>query len=381
MNRVKIRVSDDRNFTIKNLIRKQINIYNIEYTENGCIYTVDESDLEKITSDVEVLSYKGVKSLVYKLKRNINFICAILISLILLLFLSRCIFKVEVIHSDKDIRTLLEDELFSLGVRPLTLKKSFREIQEIKEHIKNEYPNDIEWLEIIDNGMKYTVRVEERIITEKKEEPKYCNVISTKDAIIMNVTSSKGQAIKGINDHVKDGDILIGGQIKFNEEVKSHVCADGVVYGNTWYRVLTSVPFEHEEKEFTGKEKFNLGFEFGTKYNRIFKIHFNEYEVTKKPIFKIGIFAIYKEKVKEYNTKRESYTENEAYEVALQEAREKLEIKLNNQAEILSEKVLQSNSYNSIISVDVFYSVKEVISKKVESNIEENKDNNADASN
>ncbi len=372
MNKIKIKIPSDNHYIIKKFHRKNIDIFNIEYIGKTAIYTIDEADLEKINiEDIEIISYRGLKSFIKKIKYNIHFIISCLIIILLLYFFGGCIIKVEVIHSNKDIRALLENELFSLGIKSFTFKKSFEELQTIKEHIKKEYPNDIEWLEIVDDGMKYTIRVEERIITEKKDPPKYCNIVSTKDAVIMNITSHKGQAILGINDHVKNGDIIVSGKIKFNEETKSHTCAEATVYGNTWYRVGANLPLDHETKEYTGKKKNNLAFEIGTKYTRIFKIHFDEYDVEKKCIFRLGHFAIYKETVKEYYTKKEKYTEEEAYNEALKQAKEKLEIKLNNQATILSEKVLQSNTYNSIISIDVFYSVKEIIGKQVEAQIEE----------
>lgn len=370
MNRIKIKVPTDSHYIIKSFYRKNIDIYNIEYTSNGTIYTIDEDNLEKILlDDIEIVSYKGIKSLLFKVKRYMHFLISCLISLILLYFMSGIIVKVEVIHSDKDIRALLEDELYSLGVKSFTFKKTFQELQDIKSHIKNEYPNDIEWLEIIDDGMKYTVRVEERIITKKEETPEYCNIVSTKDAIIMNITSQKGQAVLGINDHVKNGDVIVSGQIKFNEEIKSHTCAEAIVYGNTWYRVGANIPLEHETKVYTGKRKSNLAIEIGTNYNRIFKIHFDEYDISKKCLFRLGHFAIYKETVKEYYTKKESYTEEEAKTEALKQAREKLEVKLPQNSTILSEKVLQSNTYNSIISIDVFYSIKEIISKQIREQI------------
>lgn len=370
MNKIRIKIPDDSHYTIKYFFRLGINIYNIEYTSNAAIFTIDERDLEKLNyENIDILSYRGIKSYLFKLKRNIHFILSTTLSLILLFLLSKCIVKVDIIHSNKDIRSLLESELYSLGVKPFSLKKSFQELSTIKNHIKNEYPNDIEWLEIIDDGMKYTVRVEERIITSKEEEPDYCNIVSTKDAIIMNITSKKGQSILGINDHVKNGDTIISGEIKFNEETKNYTCADGEVYGNTWYRVSSSVPLSHESIIYTEKKKSNLAFEIGTKYTRIFKIHFDQYEIEKKCIFRLGPFAIYKEIVKEYYTQQETYTEDEAYNIALKEAKKNLEIKLNNNATILSEKVLQSNTYDSIISIDVFYSVKEIISKQVEADI------------
>ena len=41
--------------------------------------------------------------------------------------------------------------------------------------------------EIIEDGMKYTVKVEERIITKDEKTKEYCDIISTKSAVISNI--------------------------------------------------------------------------------------------------------------------------------------------------------------------------------------------------
>ncbi len=367
-NKIKIKILEDSHYAIKSLYRNHIDVYNIDYKETGNVYTIDERDLEKLNLDnVEVISYKGLKSIFFKLKRHRHFIGATLLSLLLVFLASNVIVDVNVIHSDKKIRLLVEDELFDLGIKQFIIKKPFDKIQEIKEKIKEKHPNEIEWLEIIDDGMKYTIRVEERIITKSDKVPDFCNIISTKDAVVLSATAAKGQSIVSNNEFVKKGDVLISGEIKFNETTKSHVCASGTVYGNTWYRVSISLPYEHSIKNYTGKKKGNLAFEFGSVYNRIFRVHYDEYDVEKRRIFGLGKFALYKETVKEYKSQKEMYTEEEIMDQALKTAREKLEIKLAEDATILSEKVLQSNTYDNTISVDIFYAVKEVISTQVES--------------
>lgn len=366
MNRIRVRILEDGHYTIKMFYRKGINVYNIDYCKDGNVYTICERDLEKLDLDeVEILSYKGFKSIFYKILRHRHFILATILSLLLVFLASHVIVDVNVIHSDKGVRSLVEDELFDAGIKQFIVKKSFSEIQKIKEKIKKKHPKEIEWLEIIDDGMKYTVRVEERIITKEKEKPNYCNVVSKRDAVVLSSVTSSGQDLVTNNQFVKKGEVLISGEVKFNEEVKSHVCASGDVYGNTWYRVSISMPYRHEVKNYTGKTKSNVGFEFGSVYDRIFKVHFDAYDVEKKRIFKLGKFALYKEKIKEYTSEEVSYKEEEVLEQALKTAREKLEIKLDKNASILSEKVLQSSTYDSIISVDIFYAVKELISTQV----------------
>lgn len=374
MNKVLIKIPGYDKYAINYFRRRNIDILFITYESDGNIYTIYESDLDKLDSDIiEVVSYKGFKKILKNFKNNIHFFIALLCTIGIMYFISNIVVQVEIIHSNKDIRVLIEDELYDRGVKAFMFKKSFKELQKIKDDIRNQHPEELEWLEINDEGMKYVVRVEERIITRPEDEPPYCNVLSKKDAIILSAVAKKGQTVVLPNDFIKKDDILITGKIMLNEKTKSHVCADGVVYGNTWYRVSISVPLEHTHKNYTGKKKNNIGLEFGSLYNRIFKIHFDNYDISKKKLLSLGKFSLYKETVTEFTEEKEVFSEEEALEEALKQAREKLLVKLEPEAEIIDEKVLQSNTYDSIINVEIFYSVKEIISSRVISEIVEEK--------
>ena len=98
-------------------------------------------------------------------------------------------------------------------------------------------------------------------------------------------------------------------------------------------------------------------------------MHLDKYDTDKKKIFSFGNFTLYSETLKEYKTVEKEYTENEAIDEALKLGREKLYLNLDKDASILSEKVLQTNRYDSIIEMDIFYSVKEIISEQVEREI------------
>lgn len=377
MNRVQIRLPGFDGYAIKYLRRKGIDIYNIDYKESGNIYTIPLSELENIDiASLEIVSYKGIKNVLLKIKIHKYFILSVFFSIILMFVISTFVVEIEVIHSDKDIRVLLEEELYDRGVRPFTPKKNYSELQKIKNDIKNTFKNDIEWLEIIDDGMRYIVRVEERIITKEEQKPPFCHVVSTKDSIVLSSSPKKGQVVVSLNDFVRAGDILISGAVKFNDETKSYVCAEGEVYGNTWYRVNLSIPLVHMERVYTSNKKSNIGFEIGSTYNRIFKIHYENYDITKKRLFGFGKFAIYKERVNEYREVEKVYDKEEAVVEAMERGKKNLEIKLGDKATILSEKVLQTNEYDSIMNVEIFYSVKEIIGNQIEAEIEKIEENN-----
>lgn len=368
---VKIRVLEDSHYIIKYLNRRKVNIYNIEYRSNGNIYTIDESDIDKIPLLCEILNYNGLKGLKLKCIRHKHLIISLIISVILMYFLSNITFKVDIIHNDKHIRQIIEDELFDSGIHPFMLKKSFNQIQKIKEKIKNDYKDDIEWLEIIDEGMKYTVRVEERIITNDTPSKLYCDVESEKDAIVLSSSVSSGQLVVDANDAVKKGSLLVSGAVKFREDVKSYVCAEAEVYANTWYTVNVSVPLKRELKKYSGNKSSNISFLIGSKRRSILKVHFKKYDVKRKKLFNIGKFTLYKDTNLEYKTKYKKYTLEEAKNVAIKKGREKILTNLESSSKILSEKVLQTNEYDSIIDMEIFYSVKENIAHQVEKEIPE----------
>lgn len=366
MNKIKVKILEEERYVIKKLQRLEVDVFNIEKKGNGIIYTINEKDLEKLENfELELITNLGIKNLIYKIKKNIHFLTVTLLSIFIMFISSRIIVDIDIVHSDKEIREIIDEELTLNGIKPLSFKKSFNQIQIIKENIKSKYRDKIEWLEIIDEGMKYTVRIEERIITSKEEEAPYCNIISTKDAVVKNIKTLKGQSVVDENDYVKPGSLLISGQIKFNEQIKNLVCAEGVVYGVTWYTVSISFPYKHVNRIYTGKTNQNIAFELGSNYNRIFKVHLNKFETEKTKIFNIGNFAIYKERNKEYILKNSKYTKEEALEKALELGREKVKLNLDEEAIILSEKVLQTEDYDSIIEMDIFYSVKEIIGKQI----------------
>ena len=68
--------------------------------------------------------------------------------------------------------------------------------------------------------MKYIINIEPKINKTKQEQSEYCNIISTKDSIITRIITHKGVELVDTNDHVSKDQILITGDIKYNEELK-----------------------------------------------------------------------------------------------------------------------------------------------------------------
>ena len=151
---------------IKKLRTKKIEILSLKYKNPNeadiIIYKKDYETVLKIKSIYEIteLDVFGLIKIKRKIKISKHLIIFIIIAFAVFLLFTHVIFGIEVIHSNKDIRNLLLNELKEEGIKKLAFKKSYNEISKIKEKILNKYPDKIEWLEIEETGTKYTVRVE-----------------------------------------------------------------------------------------------------------------------------------------------------------------------------------------------------------------------------
>ena len=224
---------------------------------NIIIYEKDYEKIEEIKTiyNIEKINTYGIIKIKKKLNLNKYLIISILIGLIILKTLSSIIFDIEIIYNDKETREFLKQELKNYGIKEKTFKKSYHQIEKIKEDLINRYKDRIEWIEIETKGTKYIVRVEKRIIKEKEEKIPNRNIISKKDAIIKEIKAEHGQIIKEINSYVKKGDIIISGNIMDNEIIKNTIPAEGEVFGETWYEISVTYPFAYQETKELGNTK------------------------------------------------------------------------------------------------------------------------------
>lgn len=352
------------------LFKQNINVLDVQYLKHGLRFQMDASQVKKLKKIVGYRFRKIHESGIYAFfdyfkQKWLIFAGLILFCFFLFLF-SHIMVSVQVIHSNKEIRELVTKALDQYGIRKLTLKKDFGEISQIKEQILKDFPDQLEWLEIEVSGMKYVVRIEERIITKQEPKKERCHLIATKSGIVKKMIFSVGDAKVAVNDFVKEGDILVSGELIANEVVTGNVCATGEVFGEVWYTTNVSIPLNYEEKEETGKVRYNLEWSKGSLNHLIFRPRLKNYVDEKKELFSLFGIPISFVKQKEVNVTPKVYTEEEALEKALQLVDEKFNMKLSEKEEILSKNVLKKQVNNSTMEVEVFVSIIEQISGQVE---------------
>lgn len=368
MVRVKIEVLN-KSKTILKLNSLNINMKNIVYSKNAILFDTTISDYKRIKKylislDAKVENVYGKEKIKKNIKKHSLFLTTLIFGVILFIFLSNIIVKVNVIHDNKKIRDMLDYALKMRGVSDLSIKKSYDEYEGIINEIKEEFKNEIEWLEIDVDGMVINVRVEERIIKNYEKDYSTCHIIASKSGVVMNVQTEKGVSLVRGNDNVKKGDILISGEITLNDQVKNNVCASGRVYAEVWYQVSTTLPLEYETNDKTGKMRYNFMIKHNNNETVLLRSRVGDKEVINKRLFSFFGIEFYLQKEVEIVRTKHNYTEEEADNKARELIREKLLIKLDDFEEIIQEKVLQKNINNGNLYIDMFVAVKEQIGVK-----------------
>lgn len=359
---------------IKKLRTKRIEILSLKYKNPNeadiIIYKKDYETVLKIKSiyDVTELDVFGLIKIKRKIKISKHLIILTIIAFAIFLFFTHVIFDVEVIHSNKDIRNLLLNELKAEGIKKLSFKKSYNEISKIKEKILNKYPDKIEWLEIEEIGTKYTVRVEERTIVKEEESNTPRNIIAAKDGVLKKVIAEKGDIVKDMNDYVKKGDMIVNGKLIFNEKVTGKVRAEGKAYAEVWYVTKTEYPFATYTETETGKTKdiyaikfLNHTFEFTLHKFKTKKIE--EEDIVKHPLIPLKLV---KQKQKETKVTDQILTVEEAINKAKEKAENDIKKNLSKDEYIIRSKYLKSTVKESIVEVEMFFAVYEDITDYAE---------------
>lgn len=354
---------------IKRLTTRKINILSLKYINDNeakiIIYKKDYEEVLKVKSIYEVLEEDvfGYLKIQRTLKINKHLIIFLLIGYLIFLTLTHMVFDIEVVHSNKDIRNLITEELKENGITKYTFKKSYQELNKIKEKILNDHPDEIEWLEIETQGTKYIVRVEEREIVRETENNNPRNIVAKKNAVIKKTIASKGDIVRNTDDYVKKGDIIVNGEIMLEDKSMGKVKAEGKVYGEVWYVTKTQYPFVYYEEKETGNTKENYAIKF---LNKDIELSLKKYKNKKceenvllsHPLLPIKL--VY-QKQKEIKVISQILTFDEALVKAEDYATKKIEKNLRQDEYIIRSKYLKSSVKESTIEVEMFFAVYEDI--------------------
>lgn len=374
--KIKVTGRNINNF-LKRLINNNINIEKvIPISHKEIDLIINYQDLDKVLKlktiyNIKIVRYYGKLRIIKRIKKDIFILSSLLISLLLIYTLSNIIFKIEVIHSNNNIIKLVTKELEDNGIKKYKFVKNYQEIEKIKKKILEENKDTLEWLEIIREGTKYTIRVEERIINNKPKDNKIYNIVASKNAVIKNIYAESGEKVRSINTYVKKGDIIISSDITLPNNEKIPKTASGKVQGEVWYNINIEYPYQYHEIKYTGNKKKVLVLNLLNKRISFFDFHkYKTFNRNIKYIFNNNITPISLIYEDEYETNiiNEVYDYNTAREKAITKAKDKMLEKYPNIKDITNIKIIKEEDKKNKISLNLFVTCLEDITEYQEVN-------------
>ncbi len=360
---------------IKKIEALNIKIYEVKYIDKKIYLKVSYKDFKKINKYIVSYKFKvirntGINYYFDVIKREKIFVICLVIGFILFICVKNLIVKIDIMHENSEIRSIIKDELDNYGIKVLSFKKSYKTLDKIKKEILDKYPEKLDWMEFVVKGMTFTVRVEERIITDTKKESKVCDVVAKKSGVITDIKIESGEVQVNINDYVRGGDTLISGVVKYNEEEKRYTCASGEVYATTWYTGSISIPYKYYEYAKQNKKRYNLVWEYDGTKHEIFRNRLDTFESNYKNILKVFGFNLYIDKQVSVKKVKKEYSKEEALNVGINKVVDSIKKKLSKKDTIIDKKVLKKYENNSTMDIEVFIVVKELISTQKEIDVE-----------
>lgn len=344
-----------------------LDVKQISYKE--ILIKINQEDYEKLNKiksiyKLTIISSGGLLKFKELICKNKFFLIISFLGIMFLIYLSNIIFDIDIISFNSVLNKKIEKDLNSYGIKKYSIKKSYNEITEIKEFLKEKYNDEIEWIEITEIGTKYEIKIVERKKQKKNKTKEYTNIVAKKSGVIKEIYAEEGMKVVDINTYVEKGEIVISGAIKKDEEVKSFVTAKGKVYAEVWYNVNIEFPLKYTEKNYTNNKKISLYLKLGNKY--IENKKFDNYERTTIKSLKNRMlpFEIGIERQREVQIINDTYSINEAKNRAILKAKEKVLQSLDKNEYITSQKTLNFYSKDSKIVLDIFFSCYEEIGRE-----------------
>ena len=370
MSKIKISIKGKNPTSIlRNIIDKEINIYKIIENNNEIQIIIEEKDYQEIKKiktsyKIKIIDYYGISKIREYIKKYKLFILTIILGILINIFLSNIIFNIEVIHPNTNLRKVIEKDLNTYGIKKYHFAISNKKKELIKEKILEKEKERVEWLEIERFGTKYQIKLEERKKNKEDEDCLPRNIVSKKDAVIIDISSSSGEIKVKENDYVEKNQVLISGFIYNKDKIVNKRCAKGEVYGETWYKVTVNIPKYYEKikkgKNISRNIKIIIGkkelFFRNNNKNSLIK----EYNIIGSKIIPLNIKI---EKRRNTIKERKMYTYKEIDNKALSIVEKNIKKKLKEKEIILDKKVLKKREKDSKIIVEVFLKIKEEISK------------------
>lgn len=368
----KIAIKGKDTYTIlNNILQSKINIYDAVLEKNTIILVLNYEDFLKLKKQnplykIEIISINGIKRYKSLFKFYKLFIIMMAISQLLIYVYSKMIFKINITSPSSNITNIIKEELKKNDITLFSVAKPFSKLKQLKDTIKNNNKDKIEWLEIEHYGTNYNINVIERKKEDVKSNDKIYDLVALKNGIIKDMYIESGEIIKNKGDYVAKGDVIVSSKITKGDTIKNNVRAKGKIYAEVWYKTKINGSLIKQTPKIKSSQK-RLCLRVFNQEIEIFKIPSkNNLLKQDKTLFSNNILKLYTSYKYEINYEKEVIDEDTLTNTLEELSRKEILKNLKEKEKILLQKTLKKEVIDDKIYLEVFFKVYENIALEKE---------------
>lgn len=325
---------------------------------------------KKCQCKIKIEYKKGLPFLLHRYRKRKIFAATLGVIVLAIIAISNFIWNIEIKGLDEMKQKEILQFIQSQGVDIGKYKNNI-DTQNLINKLRIER-DDIAWVGMEIKGTNLIIEIVE---ADKKpeiiNENEYCNIISTKDAIIYKVKAQNGTPIVEESNIVKKGDILIKGVMEGKYTEPRYVHAEGEIIAKVWYSDKEKVYYNQTLENKTGNSEKKYSINIKNFQINLFKTlsNFKNYDTirTIKKLkltsnFYLPIEIVVNENFEKQNNQI-TYDKNEAKEIGISNLKNKLEAQISNKDNI-SNIYVNTTESEEYIEIEVIYEVLESIGTK-----------------
>ncbi|MBE3578171.1 MAG: sporulation protein YqfD [Limnochordales bacterium] len=206
---------------------------------------------DELGVSIVVLKEGGLPFLFRRWASRVLFALGAVLSLLLLVWLTRYIWFIEVQGVGRGVEGQIRAALTDLGVSPGVLRRRL-DADRLAEQLLLRVPR-LAWVGVSTRGTYLQVRAQERVVPETLGYGP-ADLIARKDGLVLELVTLRGSSRVQKGQLVSRGEVLIAG-VEDGQAVR----AEGLVRGRVWYEGRAEVLLREERRQRTGRIEERLG--------------------------------------------------------------------------------------------------------------------------
>jgi similar to stage IV sporulation protein len=351
---------------------ERINFTTIEFKMRYTQYRKLKTIINRTNSKTKIIKKHGVNFVLSKASRRKFFVLGIFTFIAIIFYLSSIVWILDISGNKKIDKQIVYDAVKNAGLKEGKIKYGVN-LREIEANVLRQL-DQVSVINIRLIGTKAKIEVVERTMPPSIiPTDKPANIVASKEGIITKVLSYKGQPTVKAGDYVRKNQILVSGIVTNGENVPLkivHAMAD--ITAKTWYEAIEEISLDYKQEVRTGNVKHKsymnvLNKKIPTKNDNI---DFKKYDkIEEKSMVKLRGREMPVEKVNEYYYEkievRKKLTTEEALNIAIEKAEDKVKNEIPKDAKVLDKKI-EKNIEEGKVMVKLLYIAEEKIGLQME---------------